>query len=131
MTKKAKNLYMFENIELKEFKKYYLIFQDKLKAIQNKISKHPMEQLFIDLFNNVNIKIIKQSLSICIFQDDKKLFQYDWKEDILWFDYDKISQSFIKDFKMLIRDFYQFLKFQIEKHFNFKPELIVDIFINY
>ena len=49
------------------------------------------------------------------------MFKYDWKDDLLWFSYDKVFMVFKSKFIMHYLEWQRFILDQVETHFKFRP----------
>ena len=118
--KRSKNL---EIIQAKKFQEFYINLEKiKLKTLNNNLF-NPQEQLFINLIKDCQIKIDQEELPfrIFLFQDEKYIFDYSWKDNRFWFQKDHILTAFESKFNMSYHIFQDFIKDILEKHFKFRP----------
>lgn len=130
--KRVKDYQIIKKKQLKSFETFLLKLPDNsvIDALQEISVTDLEEQLFLSLIMGSKLKINVDSLNVQIFKKDKLLFQYDWQEDILWFNYSKTYFNFYNKFKMSFICWKQFIKNQIEKYYNFRPKHIADSFID-
>ncbi|RTK92893.1 MAG: hypothetical protein EKK64_11150 [Neisseriaceae bacterium] len=126
---KAKELQDY-NIFLEEFSYNLSLIKDKVSDYPNLIN--PQEQLFIKLIKDTKIELDqkKYPFKICLLQNDKWMFHYDWKNDVFRYNNDSVFSSFNTKFSIQHNDFKRFISFMLEKHFKFKPFKILNIYWN-
>ncbi|RTK94539.1 MAG: hypothetical protein EKK64_08295 [Neisseriaceae bacterium] len=127
--KRAKDYQLIKAKQQTEFETFLLKIP-VLEALQNVKTEDPMEQLFLSLMVGSDIKINVEALNLQILKDGNFLFQYDWQENILWFNYAKTYANFYDKFKMSAMGWNSFIRNQIEKYYNFRPISIADCFID-
>ena len=121
--KRAKDLEIIQAKELKEYEAFVKEFQHNLALLKDKTSNDPMEQLFIDLIKDTEIKLDQTAypFSIFLLQNNKWMFEYDWKNDKFWCHYDRIWSVFKSKFNIQHQNWKDFIIDMVEEHFKFRP----------
>ena len=134
--KRAEDLKRIQAKDLKEYDVFVKEFQQNLKNVKYKTSVDKKEQLFIDMIKDCDIKLDqnKYPFNILLFKDDSKLscetkvmFEYDWKNETLWYSHSRVWSVFRDNFKMDYQQYQHFITDQIETHFNFRPSTIKNV----
>ena len=128
--KRSKNLEIIQAKELKEYQDFVKEFQHNLSLIKDKTSNDPKEQLFIDLIKNCEIKLYQEKypFRIILFQNDNKwMFEYNWKDDEFWCHYDHIWKVFESKFNISYETWKDFILNTVEKHFKFRPSITASV----
>jgi hypothetical protein len=98
-------------------------FSINLEKIKTKTSNDPIEQLFIDLIKDCQIKLDQQKnpFRMYLFYDDKYMFDYNFEKEFFWCHYDRVWSVFNSKFKIQYEAFEEFISDMVEKYFNFRP----------
>lgn len=128
--KREKELELKNAKELADYNTFLINFKDNFEAIKDKKSNDPMEQSFIDLIKDCEIKLDQKVYSFQIFlmKDNKYMCEYDWKYDKFLYSYDNIWSVFESRFNISRQDYLQFIKNRVEAHFKLKTSTIHDAF---
>ena len=121
--KRSEDLKRMQAKELIDYEVFIKEFSKNLSLIQGKTSVDEKEQLFINLIKDCDIKLYQQNnpFSIFLLKDDAYMFQYDWKNDILWCSNARVWTVFKGTFKMDYQQYQHFIADQIDTYFNFRP----------
>ena len=97
---------------------------EQLQEIENQKSNTP-EKLFKELIQGIDINkpvvdFEKYPNSIFWFKGDKCLFEYNFKNQTIWIDFDEIWSKFLPYFKGNYYDIPGFMEVQVEQHFKLK-----------
>ena len=128
--KRACDLKRIQAKELQDYEDFVKEFSKNLTAIQDKKFINEKEQLFIDLIQECEIKTDQQKdpFRIYLFKDDEFMFEYDWKNDILYCSNDRVWSVFVSKFNMSYETWKRFIADQVETHFNFRPSTTISIY---
>jgi hypothetical protein len=128
--KRTKDFEIKHAKDLKEFEAFIKEFRHNLSLMKDKKSEDHMEQLFIDLIKDCSIKLDQEKYPFCIFLFDgnKWMFEYDWKEKLLWFDYNCIWEIFESKFNIDYQEFKIFILNMMFNYFKFKISKFVSNF---
>ena len=121
--KRAEDLKKIQAKELLDYEEFVKEFSNNLALLKGKTSIDEKEQLFIDLMKDCVIKTDRAEypFKIFLFKDNEFMFEYDRKNDVLYYSINRVYSVFTDIFAMSYETWKRFIADQIETHFKFRP----------